>query len=459
MTSENDTDSLFAMEGRVDVFATTPDAPLATRMRPRNLDEFVGQQHILGAGKALRRAIERDDISSLLLWGPPGCGKSTLAQIVARSTKSYFENYSAVTSGVADVRKVIQIARDRKLRWQKKTILFVDEIHRWNKAQQDALLPHVEDGTVTLIGATTENPFFEVIAPLLSRARLFRFEPLSDADIRDLLLRAVADRDRGLGAMQVILEEEALEHLVLVAGGDARNALNALETAALATQPDENGDRRITIGLAEEGAQTRKLGYDKQADEHYDTISAFIKSVRGSDPDAAIYWLAKMLVAGEDIRFIARRLVILASEDIGNADPMGLVVANSAAQAVMFVGMPEAQLILAQATAYLAAAHKSNAAYLAVNRALEEIRKHGAKAVPVHLRDSNSVGGRTLRKAGSYLYPHDYPNHYVEQEYLPEGVQGLPFYEPTLQGTEARIFQRMQERKKSGETNEEGREA
>jgi putative ATPase len=432
------------------------DAPLAARMRPRTLDEFVGQESVVGPGTLLRRAIERDQLTSVLFWGPPGSGKSTLAHIIANTTHAYFENYSAVTSGVADIRKVIAAARERRKKLGQKTILFVDEIHRWNKAQQDALLPHVEEGTVALVGATTENPYFEINAPLLSRSRLFRLEQLSDAAILALLKRALADTGRGLGDLDISADSEALEHLSYIAGGDARNALGALEAAALATVPDEHGVRRLTLLLAEEGAQARQLGYDKDGDEHYDTISAFIKSVRGSDPDASLYWLAKMLLAGEDIRFIARRLVILASEDIGNADPMALVLANSAAQAVMFVGLPEAQLILSQAVTYLAAAVKSNAATVAIGRASEEVRVNGLKRVPLHLRSSAYPGGKGMGHGKDYIYPHDFPGHYVEQDYLPEGVQGLPYYEPTEEGTEARIRRRMEERKRAGQREHDG---
>ncbi len=428
-------------ESRVDLMA-----PLAARMRPRTLEEFQGQQAILGEGTLLRNAIERDLLSSLLLWGPPGCGKSTLARIIANTTKAHFEDYSAITSGVADVRKVIETARERKRASNQRTILFIDEIHRWNKAQQDALLPHVENGTVLLIGATTENPYFEVNAPLLSRMRLFRLEPLSREAILDLLQRALTDSERGLGMFKVAVAPEVLPHLAELAEGDARRALTALEATVDAAPQDAQGLRHITLQTAEEGAQKRSLGYDKQGDEHYDTISAFIKSLRGSDPDAALYYLAKMLLAGEDIKFIARRLVILASEDIGNADPMALVLANSAAQAVMFVGLPEAQLILSQATCYLASAHKSNACTLAIGRATEEIKRHGATPSPSHISDSRSMNGRKKMKGQTYLYPHDHPNHYVPQQYLPNGVQGTPFYEPTEQGTEAKIKKRMEDR-------------
>jgi putative ATPase len=447
--SSSTADNLFAEDNVGSVFASddsSPDAPLAARMRPRTLDEFAGQESVVGPGTLLRRAIEQDRLTSVLFWGPPGCGKSTLAQIIARTTKAKFENYSAVTSGVADIRKVIEQAKERRRKAGQKTILFIDEIHRWNKAQQDALLPHVEEGTIVLIGATTENPYFEVNAPLLSRSRLFRFERLSDADIRALLERSLSDTERGLGSLRITADAEALDFLAQMANGDARNALTALEAAAQATLPDEQGMRRLTVALAEEGAQARQLGYDKTGDEHYDTISAFIKSLRGSDPDAALYWLAKMLMAGEDIKSIARRLVILASEDIGNADPMALVLANAAAQAVMFVGLPEAQLTLSQAVCYLAAAPKSNACTTAIGKAMEEIKRHGTKPVPVPLRDSHYPGGKAMGHGKGYLYPHDFPGHYVKQQYLPDDVQGTPFYEPTDQGQEARIQRRLRER-------------
>jgi putative ATPase len=430
-------------------FAVSLGQPLAARMRPRTLEEFAGQSRVVGPGTLLRRAIENDTLTSVIFWGPPGSGKSTLAQIIAHTTHAHFENFSAITSGVADLRKIIEAAKERKHKLGRKTILFVDEIHRWNKAQQDALLPHVEEGTVVLIGATTENPHFEINAPLLSRSRLFHFEPLSSDAILKLLERALTDSERGLGHLNLTADRDALEHLAEIANGDARRALTALEAAALSAPEYENGRRHITLELAEEGAQARTLGYDRDGDEHYDTISAFIKSIRGSDPDAALYYLAKMLLAGEDIKFIARRLVILASEDIGNADPMALVLANAAAQAVMFVGLPEAQLTLSQAVIYLAAAPKSNAATLAIARAKAEIERNGAKPTPAHLADSHSMRGRAQGKGKGYRYPHDFPNHFVEQQYLPDGVEGTPFYEPTEQGQEAKIKRRMEERKHS----------
>lgn len=434
------------------------DAPLAARMRPRTLQEFVGQEGVVGSGTLLRRAIETDHLPSVIFWGPPGCGKSTLAQIIAHTTKAAFENYSAVTSGVADLRKVIERARERR-RSGRKTILFVDEIHRWNRSQQDALLPHVENGTIALIGATTENPYFEVNAPLLSRARVLRFERLSDEDVRRLILRALTDRERGLGSMRLEIAPDALEHLVTVAGGDIRNALNALETAALAVRanasPEEAETAILTLETVEQAVQQCVLAYDRAGDEHYDTISAFIKSVRGSDPDAALYWLAKMLLAGEDIKFIARRLLILASEDIGNADPLALVVANAAAQTVMFVGLPEAQLMLSQATLYLATAPKSNACTVAIGRAMEEVQKRGAKPVPLHLRDSHYPSGKRMGHGEGYLYPHDFPGNYVKQEYAPPGAIPEPFYEPTEHGHEARIKRRMEERREADSPLEE----
>ncbi len=443
-TESEDMDGLFASD---DDRSAEASAPLAVRMRPRTLDEFVGQEAIVGPGTALRRAIEGDHLSSVVFWGPPGCGKSTLAAVISHLSKAAFENYSAVTSGVADVRQVIERARERRRKLGRRTILFVDEIHRWNKAQQDALLPHVEDGTVILIGTTTENPFFEVNAPLISRSRVFRFQPLSDAHIRTILERALADPDRGLGGQRVRVDDDALDHLITTAGGDARSALNALETAAAVAPTEPDGSRRITLVQAEQAVQQRALGYDKRGDEHYDTISAFIKSVRGSDPDAAIYWLAKMLDAGEDPKFIARRLVILASEDIGNADPMALVLAQAAADAVMFVGMPEAQLTLAQATTYLACAPKSNRSMVALNRAQKDIRERGAAPVPLHLRNAPHPALGQFGHGRGYLYPHDFPGGWVPQEYLPESAKSGPYYEPSDIGHEARIRARLESRR------------
>ncbi len=429
--------------------------PLAARMRPRTLDEFLGQEHIVGPGTLLRSAIEKDELSSIILWGPPGCGKSTLAHIIARHTKARFENFSAVTSGVPDIRKAIERARELRRATGRRTILFVDEIHRFNKAQQDALLPHVEDGTVILIGATTENPYFEVNSPLISRSQIYVLKPLSDEHIRTIVHRALADKERGLGNLKIELEPDALDHIVDTAQGDARRALIALEIAANATPPDpQTGLRRITLRIAEDAVQRRVLRYDKNGDSHYDIISAYIKSMRGSDPDAAVYWLARMLAAGEDPKFIARRLIIQAAEDVGNADPMALVVATAAAQAVQFVGMPEAQIPLAQATIYLACAPKSNACYLAISRANADVTQKKGPPVPMHLRDANYPGAKELGHGKGYLYPHDFPDHYVEQEYLPPGTKSEPYYEPTEHGHEAKFKQRLEHLRRKHERGE-----
>ncbi len=430
--------------------AALPNTPLAARMRPTTLEEFVGQARILGPESLLRRAIEEDALTSVIFFGPPGVGKSTLAGIIAGRTQSHFEPFSAVTQGIPDLRKAIEAASTRRRLYGKKTVLFIDEIHRFNKTQQDALLPHVENGTVVLIGATTENPYFEVNAPLLSRARVFTFESLSDEQLGDLLDRAVSDTERGLGALNVVLEPEARAHLIDKSNGDARTALNALELAATTTRPESrkaDAVRRVTRAIAEEALQQRALTYDKTGDTHYDTISAFIKSIRGSDPDAGLYYLARMLSAGEDARFIARRLVILASEDVGNADPMGLVIANAAAHAVEFVGLPEARLNLAQAVTYLAAAPKSKASYNAINRALADVEAERARPVPKPMRDSRSGTGRPAKDDVPYLNPHDFPGNYVAQAYLPEGAQTQPYYEPTENGAEAAIKARMEERR------------
>lgn len=420
-----------------------PEGPLAARMRPQTLDEFVGQRHLVGPGTLLRRAIEQDQLSSAIFWGPPGCGKSTLAMVVARHTRAHFETFSAVLAGVADVRKAIAAAKERRKASGKRTILFVDEIHRFNKAQQDAFLPHVEDGTIVLIGATTENPYFEVNTPLLSRSRIFRFESLREEDIRDLVRRALADEERGLGAYHATLEPEAEEHLVGVSNGDARNALNALETAVLAAEPDEEGRRSVTKELAGEAVQRRALAYDKDGDQHYDIISAFIKSMRGSDPDAAVYWLHRMLAAGEDPRFICRRMVIHAAEDVGLADPMALVVATSAAHALELVGLPEAQIPMTQAALYIATAPKSNAVIKAIDRVQADLRDRPQGPVPIHLRDTSYRGAKRLGHGRGYRYPHDYPGNYVPQTYVPEGAASGPYYEPTENGNERQIADRL----------------
>jgi putative ATPase len=413
-------------------------------MRPRTLDEFVGQAQVVGPGTVLRRAIEQDQLSSAIFWGPPGCGKSTLAMLIARHTSAQFDTFSAVLSGVAEVRKAVAAARERRRATGRRTILFVDEIHRFNKSQQDAFLPHVEDGTIILIGATTENPYFEVNTPLISRSRIFRFEALRDEDIRDLLRRAVTDEERGLGALRAELTPEAEQHLVLVANGDARNALSALETAVLAAEPDAEGARRVTLELAEEAIQRRALAYDKDGDQHYDVISAFIKSMRGSDPDAAVYWLHRMLAAGEDPRFICRRMLVHAAEDVGLADPMALVVAASAAQALEWVGLPEAQIPMTEAAIYIAAAPKSNAVVRAIGKVREDLRTLPQGPVPIHLRDTSYRGARKLGHGEGYRYAHDYPGGYVAQRYIPEGAASGPYYEPTEHGNEAEIRKRLE---------------
>lgn len=419
------------------------EAPLAARMRPRTLDEFEGQEEIVGEGRLLRRAIEADRLfSSLILWGPPGTGKTTLAMIIANTTRSHFETISAVLAGKADLRRVIKEARERRKLHGARTILFVDEVHRWNKAQQDALLPHVEDGTITLIGATTENPYFEVIGALVSRSRIFQLRPLGDEEIRHIIQRALTDPERGYGKRTIRLDAEAIDHLVRVAGGDARNALNALELAVETTPPGQDGVVHITLDVAQESIQRRAVLYDKDGDAHYDTISAFIKSVRGSDPDAALYWLAKMLYAGEDPRFILRRLLILASEDIGLADPMVLVVAASAAQAFEYVGLPEGVYSLVEATLYLATAPKSNSAtsYFKAYRLLEE---RGAIEVPDHLKDTHR-DAQALGHGEGYEYPHAYPGHHLGQGYLPEALWGTYFYRPSEEGYESEIKARLE---------------
>ncbi|MBU6182261.1 MAG: replication-associated recombination protein A [Verrucomicrobia bacterium] len=415
------------------------DAPLAARMRPRTLEEYEGQLHILGPGKLLRRAIEADRISSLILYGPPGTGKTTLAQVVAGATRSRFEQLSGVEGGVADIRRVLATAAQRR-RNGERTILFIDEIHRFNKAQQDALLPHVEDGTVRLVGATTQNPFFSINSALVSRSQVFELRPLEELELQKLMSRALADRERGLGKMPIHLAAEAATFLAKLSDGDARKCLNALEIAALTTPADADGTVRIGLEAAQESIQRKAVVYDGSGDSHYDTISAFIKSIRGSDPDAAVYWLAKMLHAGEEVRFITRRLVICASEDIGLADSNALLVAQAAAQAVEFVGLPEAELILAHATLYLATAPKSNSATTAIGRAAQEVREGRTLAVPEHLRDGHYKGSERLGHGQGYLYSHDFEGNFVPQAYLPEGRR---YFEPTENGLEKRIKERL----------------
>lgn len=418
------------------------EAPLAARVRPRKLAEFVGQEHVVGPGRLLRRAIEADRLfSSVILWGPPGSGKTTLAMIIANTTRSHFVTISAVLAGVRELRHIIHEAQERRKLYGTPTILFIDEVHRWNKAQQDALLPHVENGIVTLIGATTQNPYFEVIGPLVSRSRVFQLHPLLDHDVEQIILGALSDSQYGYGERQVHIEPDALAHLVKVAGGDARNALNALELAVETTPPGEDQAVRITLQVAQESIQRRAILYDKDGDAHYDTISAFIKSVRGSDPDAALYWLAKMLYAGEDPRFVLRRLLILASEDIGLADPMGIVVATAAAQSFEFMGLPEGVYPIVEATLYLSTAPKSNSA-TAYFKAYDVVEEEGRAQVPRHLQDA-SRDGRTLGHGQDYIYPHDHPGHHIGQGYLPERLLGSYFYRPSDQGYELQVQDRL----------------
>jgi putative ATPase len=417
-------------------------APLAARMRPRSLDEFVGQDHIVGQGRLLRRAIQSDRLfSSIILWGPPGSGKTTLASIIANSTQSHFETISAVLAGKSQLREVIAAARERRKLHDRRTILFVDEVHRWNKAQQDALLPHVEQGMITLIGATTENPYFEVIGALVSRSRVFQLRPLADEAVADILRAALADSTRGYGDRRISVDPEALAHLVRVAGGDARNALNALELAVESTPESADAVLHLTLEVAQESIQRRAVLYDKDGDAHYDTISAFIKSVRGSDPDAALYWLAKMLYAGEDPRFILRRLLILASEDIGMADPNGLVVAAAATQSFEFIGLPEGVYPLVHATLYLATAPKSNTAG-SYFKAYQRVEHEGLIEVPDHLKDSNRDAA-ALGHGEGYVYPHGHPGHHIGQQYLPTGLLGTYFYQPSSEGYEQEVGDRL----------------
>ncbi len=418
------------------------EAPLAARLRPRTLEEFVGQEHIIGEGKLLRRAIEADKLfSSIILWGPPGTGKTTLAQVIANTTKSRFETISAILAGKAELKEVVEAALERRRLHNERTILFVDEVHRWNKAQQDALLPHVENGTLTLIGATTENPYFEVISALISRSRVFQLRSLNQEETGVIIDRALTDQERGYGNKRINLDPEARAHLIEVAGGDARNALNALELAVESTSADLNGIIHITLDVAQESIQRRAVLYDKDGDAHYDTISAFIKSVRGSDPDAALYWLAKMLYAGEDPRFILRRLIILAGEDIGLADPMGIVVAASAAQAFDYIGLPEGVYPIVEATLYLATAPKSNSAG-AYFKAMQKIEQEGQISVPRHLMDDNR-DAEALGHGKGYVYPHEHEGHFAPQQYLPKRLLGTYFYSPSQEGYEAQVVGRL----------------
>jgi putative ATPase len=419
------------------------EAPLATRMRPTTFNDFVGQEHIVGRGRVLRRAIEAGQLPSFILWGPPGSGKTTLAFIIANTTNSHFSPISAVSAGVSDLRRIIEEAKERRKMYQKRTILFIDEIHRFNKAQQDAVLPFVEDGTITLIGATTENPSFEVISPLLSRCQVVTLSPLTHAEINVILVRALKDKLKGLGTLNVELAPEALSHLITMSNNDARVALNALEMAALTTPPNAEGKRHITLPTIEDAVQHRALRYDKAGELHYDLISALHKSMRGSDPDASLYWLARMIEAGEDPLYIARRLVRFASEDVGMADPQALVVAMAAQQAVHFIGLPEGNLALAEAAVYLATAPKSNSLYQAYSKVQEEVRQGPGESVPLHLRNPVTPLMKEMGYGKGYKYAHDYPGHFVEQQNLPDSLKGKRYYTPSDQGYEKTIIDRL----------------
>ena len=420
------------------------EAPLASRIRPRTLDEVVGQQHIIGKDKMLYRAIRADKLSSIIFYGPPGTGKTTLAKVIANTTSASFRQINATVAGKKDMEDVVKEAKDALGMYGKKTILFVDEIHRFNKSQQDYLLPYVEDGTLILIGATTENPYFEVNGALLSRSRIFELKALEKDDVKELVLRAVRDEKKGMGSYHAVIDDEAADFLADVSGGDARAALNAVELGVLTTERDPaDGLIHITLDVAQECIQKRAVRYDKDGDNHYDTISAFIKSMRGSDPDTAVYYLARMLYAGEDIKFIARRIMICAAEDVGNADPQALTVAVSAAQAVERICMPEAQIILSQAVLYVATAPKSNSACNAVFEAMDAVKNQRSMPVPVHLQDSHYGGSAKMGHGIGYRYAHDYPNHYVKQQYLPDGMEGRCFYHPSENGYESKIAKHM----------------
>ena len=420
------------------------EAPLASRLRPKTLEEVVGQQHIIGKDKLLYRAIKADKLGSLIFYGPPGTGKTTLAKVIANTTSADFKQINATVAGKKDMEEIVAVAKDSMGMYGRKTILFVDEIHRFNKGQQDYLLPFVEDGTLILIGATTENPYFEVNSALISRSRIFELKPLEKSDILELIRRAVTDEERGMGTYQAVIDSDAAQFLADAAGGDARAALNAIELGVLTTQRSGDGKIHIDLAAAQECIQKRAVRYDKNGDSHYDTISAFIKSMRGSDPDAAVYYLARMLYVGEDIKFIARRIMICASEDVGNADPQALTVAVSAAQAAERIGMPEAQIILSQAVTYVACAPKSNAACLAIQAAMDTVKTTRSNPVPVHLQDRHYRGAADLGHGNGYLYAHDYPRHYVKQQYLPDGMEGAVFYEPSDNGYERQIRKHME---------------
>ncbi|MBR6770635.1 MAG: replication-associated recombination protein A [Lachnospiraceae bacterium] len=427
------------------------ESPLAARLRPKTLEEVVGQQHMIGRDKLLYRAIKADKLSSLIFYGPPGTGKTTLARVIANTTSAEFTQLNATISGKKDMEEVVAKAKDNQGMYGRKTILFIDEIHRFNKGQQDYLLPFVEDGTIILIGATTENPYFEVNSALLSRSIIFELKLLTKEEIKELICRAVSDCDRGMGAYEAQIEEDALEFLAELSGGDARQALNAVELGIMTTERSPDGKIHLTLEVAQECIQKKAIRYDKSGDSHYDTISAFIKSMRGSDPDAAVYYLARMLYAGESVTFIARRIMICASEDVGNADPQALQVAVSAAEAVERVGMPEAQIILAQAVSYVATAPKSNAAVTAIMDASKTVKETGNLSIPPHLREAHYQGAKKLRRGIGYQYAHDYPNNYVKQQYLPYELTGKEFYQPSNNGYEVKIREHMIRIKKEAE--------
>ncbi|MFC1940570.1 replication-associated recombination protein A [Chloroflexota bacterium] len=437
------------------------DAPLAIRMRPANFHDFIGQEHLIGEGKVLRKAIESGRLPSIVLWGPPGSGKTTLANVIANTTDSHFSLVSATSAGVAELRKIIEEAKQRRKIYNQKTILFIDEIHRFNKSQQDAILPFVEDGTVILVGATTENPSFEVTSPLLSRAQVFALHPLGENEIRVILLRALKDGLKGLGSLKVELAPDALEHLVAMSRGDARVVLNALEMAVMTTPPDERGKRRVSLATVEDAIQHRALSYDKGGEQHYDITSALHKSMRDSDPDAALYWLARMVEAGEDPLYVVRRLIRFATEDVGMADPQALVIAMAAQQAVHFIGMPEGSLALAQAVVYLATAPKSNSLYEAYSRVQKEIKQDYSESVPLHLRDPVTPLMEEIGYGEGYKYAHDYPEHFVPQKHLPDSLQGKRFYSPGDQGYEKQVISRLRQwwrRKGIADQTERGKE-
>ena len=445
------------MEERMDLFEymraqnQKSESPLASRLRPETLEEVVGQEHIIGKDKLLYRAIKADKLGSIIFFGPPGTGKTTLAKVIAHTTKAEFKQINATIAGKKDMEEVVKSAKDALAMYGKRTILFVDEIHRFNKAQQDYLLPYVEDGTVTLIGATTENPYFEVNRALLSRSRIFELYPLSRDNIKTLIHRAVEDPKKGMGMYGAYIDDNAVDFLADISEGDARAALNAVELGVLTTEKDADGRIHLTLDTMQECIQRRAVGYDKDGDNHYDTISAFIKSMRGSDPDAAVYYLARMIYAGEDIKFIARRIMICASEDVGNADPMALVVATNASLAVERIGLPEARIILSQAASYVACAPKSNSACIAVDQAMETVKNTGNLAIPAYLRDAHYDGHAALGRGVGYQYAHDFPNHYVEQQYLPDELADTHFYVPSDNGHEAEIRAWFRKIKGTGE--------